>query len=76
MKYSAIPVYNHNISVFRWVRQDKQDRINYLPNLLKGIRMGLLEPEYFMTNVKGNTELNFYSYRKRNLIFCPRHINK
>ena len=41
-------------SNYRWIKHDKTSRMIYLPNLLQGIRMGLLEPEYFMTNVKGN----------------------
>lgn len=41
-------------AVFRWVRYNKPARSCYLPILLQGIRMGLLDPEYFMTNVKSN----------------------
>uniref|UniRef100_H2YMN2 BTB domain-containing protein n=1 Tax=Ciona savignyi TaxID=51511 RepID=H2YMN2_CIOSA len=41
-------------AVFRWIRHDKMGRISNLCVLLKGVRMGLLDPEYFMTKLKGN----------------------
>uniref|UniRef100_H2YMN4 BACK domain-containing protein n=1 Tax=Ciona savignyi TaxID=51511 RepID=H2YMN4_CIOSA len=40
-------------AVFRWIRHDKMGRISNLCVLLKGVRMGLLDPEYFMTKLKG-----------------------
>ncbi|XP_078485792.1 kelch-like protein 10 isoform X1 [Ciona intestinalis] len=41
-------------SVFRWIRHDKMGRISNLSVMLKGVRLGLLDPEYFMTKLKGN----------------------
>ncbi|XP_039271988.2 kelch-like protein 10 [Styela clava] len=41
-------------AVFRWIRSDRHNRIQYLQQLLQSVRLGLLDPEYFMTKVKGN----------------------
>ena len=38
---------------YRWVSYEKENRIKYFTPLLRCVRLGLLDPEYFMTKVKG-----------------------
>lgn len=40
--------------LIKWVEHDKQTRKKVLLNVLKTVRMGLMDPDYFMTKVKSH----------------------
>ncbi|XP_076820852.1 kelch-like protein 10 [Clavelina lepadiformis] len=55
-------------AIFRWVIHDRRVRLKHLTGLLKCVRLGLLEPEYFMIKVKGNELVMECIAECRNLI--------
>lgn len=60
VKIATLIIFNHKHTLKfnkdvtgRWISANKEDRIEHLHQLLSNTRLGLLEPEYFMSKVKG-----------------------